>query len=306
MSWKHFTPLPQNATLSFGGYSFVHPEAWDRYLDKVIQEEYPDYFSEHLQGQMKNARWRDQESCILSSLENYLFHEFGIFIPEENLFKVFNKDGKGLELFNMLEAISAVIEPLGLEIDLTLALDAEIIAALGESDRVIDEKQARLVEGRPGLCMINVENGYNHAFFWPKIDSRCTRHKKFRLIVLIKKSAEEGIPQRSALVGLDAFLKYFWEAIRLDLKDHRLNVECPGEILAEIGELERYCTNTDQEWDVDTRAQIDQRLAILIEIYQDFTDQRSHLDRRTDGPSRTLLAAGQMIRRVIQESPRAR
>ena len=87
MSWKHFTPAPQEAILSFGGFSFIHPDFWETYLIDVIREDFPDYFADYLSGKWNTGLWREKESCILTSLEAYLFHQFGILVPEQNLFQ---------------------------------------------------------------------------------------------------------------------------------------------------------------------------------------------------------------------------
>jgi hypothetical protein len=303
MSRKHFAPLPQDATLSFGGYSIVSPQAWKIYLDKVIQEDYPDYFAENLQGRWNGDQWRVQESCILIALESYLFHEFGICIPGENLFKVFNKEGEGLELPDMMEAISAVVEPLGLEIDRVFALDPEIKAALGENDRMIDEKQSDLLDGRPGLCMINVEDGYSHAFYWRKIDPRGFKHEKFRFVVLIRRIVEEEGVRRSPVLSLRAFLDYFLNAITEKRSSSHSKIAFLENIRPEIQVLERACSGaSESEGDPDTSAKVDQLLASLLASYQGWIAEESLNDRRTRERSWIVIEAGQMVRKAIRES----
>ena len=295
MTWKHFAPLPHDATLSFGGFSFVHPGAWKRYLDKSIREDYPDYFAEHLGGKWNTGQWRDKESCILTSLENYLFQQFGVCIPEENLFKVYNKEGEGLELSNMLEAISAVIEPLGLEIDRVLAADAVIRTALGESDKVIDEKQAELVDGRPGLCMINIEDGCSHAFFWRKIDKRGFKKERFRLVVLIKRIAEDVVPNLSAVESLSAFIQYFQDTIRQKSLINNAGNGFFEETQSEIQELERFTHNADTGWSEGFRARVEQHLASLLSAYRECISASSQADQSSHERDRLVFEAGRMV-----------
>jgi hypothetical protein len=303
MSWKHFAPVPQEATLSFGGYSFIHPQAWKEYLDKVIREDYPDYFVEHLNGFWRDFRWRKQESCILTSLEEYLFHEFGVCIPEDNLFKVYNKEGQGLDLTSVIDAISGVIEPLGFEIYRVLAVDPEIRSTLGDSDKVIGEKQGKLVEGKPGLCMINVGNGFSHAFYWKNIDRRGFRHEKFRMVVLINKRAEDVQTTRSAAQSLNSYLQFFKEVVQSEGVQSGSSLETN---FAEIEELENICTALGESWDPETRANIDKHLATLLEKYQVFMSKRSREGQQNEEGLQVLLEAGQMVRKVVREGTGSR
>jgi hypothetical protein len=302
MSLKHFSPAPEEAKLSFGGFSFIHPEYWDNYLNEVIREDFPDYFAALGSGRWNSDQWKEKESCILNSLVDCLFHQFGVRIPERNLFQVYNKEGEGLELSNLLEAISAVIEPLGLEIDRVLAVDPEIRAALGEGEKVIGEDQAGAVEGKPGLCMINVKQGYSHAFFWRKIDRRGFKNERFRMVVVVKKIAEDRVPQLSAVESLKSFLHFFQD--RFSLNDRRLESEYGffEKIQADIRVLEKDAQDFRVNGDGETRIKIDQHLACLLDDYRQYSDRLKPAGAQQVGQFRVLFEAGQMVRKVVSES----
>lgn len=198
----HILTVPETAVLNLGGYTGYKAEEWNRYFWKSVRRCYPWYFLLHRFGK-HNADWKKND-CIYESLRQNLLHEFGVILPERTLFQVFNRGGKGLLPADVLRAISAVIEPLGLEIDQVAVANQTLGGALGYADRVVDAAGAQDWHGKPGICMINIENGYSHAFYWKAMNARKFADPAFRLALRLRwKSAPRA--GFSCLNGLESY-----------------------------------------------------------------------------------------------------
>jgi hypothetical protein len=177
-----YAPFPQEGLLSVGGFTCVNPRAWKNYLDNIFRQYYPSFST----AKETSLKWMEN-NCILASLEKYLLAEFGALIPYDNLFKLYNEGGEGLPPEQILEAITAVISPLGFEVDKVLVPDAELGAAMGHPDKIVDLSYAEAFDGQAGIGMINIRSGYNHAFFWKKMNKRKFLRSEFRMAVMIKR-----------------------------------------------------------------------------------------------------------------------
>lgn len=198
----HILIVPENAVLNLGGYTGYKVEEWNRFFWSSVRRFYPWYYLLHRFGK-QNADWKKND-CIYESLRQNLLQEFGVILPERTLFQVFNRGGKGLLPADVLRAISAVIEPLGLEIDRVVVANKTLRAALGYTDRVLEPSAAQDFHGKPGICMINIENGYSHAFYWKSMDARKFADSAFRLALRLcwRNAPGAGF---SCLNGLDSY-----------------------------------------------------------------------------------------------------
>ncbi len=198
----NITTVPENAVLNLGGYTGYKAEEWNRYFWSSVLRFYPWYYLLH-RFDKQNANWKKND-CIYESLRQNLLYEFGVILPERTLFQVFNRGGKGLLPADVLRAISAVIEPLGLEIDRVVVSNETLRGALGYPERMVDVAGAQDFHRKPGICMINIENGYSHAFYWKSLDARKFTDPAFRLALRLRwKSAPST--ELSRLNGLDVY-----------------------------------------------------------------------------------------------------
>jgi hypothetical protein len=184
MDGLHFSPVPAGMLVSAGGVTRVSPEPWARYLDAQLQRLFPAYWRRR-HGAQPDTRWREN-ACILEALEQYLLARFGIALPEDNLFKVYNEDGEGLTPCQIAEAVSAVIEPLGFEIDRILVADDGLRRAM-RCERAVGLSHAADFDGRSGLCMINLREGYSHAFYWERMDAARFTKDQFRMALMVRR-----------------------------------------------------------------------------------------------------------------------
>jgi hypothetical protein len=307
MACKQFAQIPKDATLSFGGYTCIKPKAWENYLNDAIQYEYPDYLMNHRTGGGAETRWREQESCVLAALEKYLLAQFGLYIPEDNLFKIYNEEGEGLELDSLLEAVSAVIEPLGLEIDRALATDAEVRAGLGSgrgagySEKVIDGTRAQEVDGKPGICMINIEAGQSHAFFWRKIDPRGFEDERFRLVVLLRRKGAEITPDLSAAESAEAYLRFLDDYITADPFFSRRLSKSVAKMRSEMESLMAFLHDGKAWQSDDFRQKVDARLVSIIASFLNGVAVNALEDRTVIERAGPYYESGQMVRKVLRE-----
>lgn len=198
----HITTVPQNAVLNLGGYTGYKAEEWNRFFWNSVRRFYPWYYLLHRYGK-QNADWKKND-CIYESLRQNLLHEFGVILPERTLFQVFNRDGKGLLPADVLRAVSAVVEPLGLEIDRVAVVNKTLGAALGYPERLVDASDAQDFHRKPGICMINIENGYSHAFYWKSIDARKFHDPAFRLALRLRWKSTQ-VTKLSRVNSLDSY-----------------------------------------------------------------------------------------------------
>jgi hypothetical protein len=290
MTTLAFPPLPQEALLQLGGFTFVQPAAWRRYLNSAATERYQAPWQESSLSE-QNLSWLEN-GCVLQSLEQYMFDQFGVVVPQENLFRYYNPLGEGVSPADMLEAIAAVIEPLGFEIDLVLAADEELGKGLGCPEKVRNLTHAADFEGKSGLCMINVHAGYSHAFYWRKMETAKFFKEQFRLAVLVKRQDGSQPPQRSLLDSLEAYRRLLKETL---LGPGAVS-PAPAHLLSEVEELCRYARSHRNRQGSRFRANVERRLLALLALVE---------ENRLTGPcleeNETLLAAGLLICRAFRE-----
>lgn len=196
--------VPESAVLSLGGFTGYKAAEWDRFFLESVRRIHPWYYLRCRFG-MQNDTWKTND-CVFQSLKEYVLQEFGILLPEKSLFHVFNRRGKGILPRDLLKAVQAVIEPLGLEIDRVIVADGTLREALGCANCVTDLTGSEAFHGKPGICMINIENGYSHAFFWQAMNPRKFNDPAFRLALRLRwKNAVQ--PSFSCLKGLLGYLE---------------------------------------------------------------------------------------------------
>jgi hypothetical protein len=195
-----YTPF----TLSLGGYTCARPKEWEQYLLDQIRRLSPDYLMDEASASAHGPRWKEN-ACILESIDRYLFEEFGFSMPENNIFKVFNQDGEGIPPGLILEVVSSLIQPFGFEIEKVLVPDAELRVEVGTMDDAVGMEQASVFHGRSGICMINIREGYSHAFFWKKMDCKKFSKPQFRMALLVKRVNGGVESTRSAPESLDIY-----------------------------------------------------------------------------------------------------
>ncbi len=293
------SPMPESAFLSLGGFTTVHPDKWKKYLNTMIRKYYPLYYLRHVFQKNEDPLWTTND-CVLESLEKYLFLEFGMVIPRENLFQIYNPNGEGILPAQMIDAISSVIEPFGFEVDRVLAPDDELRSGLGHPDIVVDLFHADKFDGRAGICMINLDNGISHAFFWKKMDKRKFSSEQFRMAVLVRRKGADHPPILSAIDSIDSYCRLLDEYCSSPKFIRQLTSKqlLPG-LKAEIQALSRYVHDQGLLQSQDFRMEVDNRINSILELFQGSIDPRKS---RKDEPENELIVnAGLMIRRVFQE-----
>ncbi len=211
--------------LSLGGYTCLRPRPWRRFLWRVAYRRYPWYsLRQLLPGSQR--RHIEDNNCILDAVEDYLFHVYGLLTPNDTLFPVYNGRGAGLLPADILPAIRAVVEPLGFEIDSAVVPDNDLRQGLAGTNSscystlLVSLDEAAAFHDKPGIAMINIKNGYSHAFYWDCMDARKFGSPEFRLAVKlrsVKNRGENGFPRRSQL---DCLLDLCALAIELSHPGH--------------------------------------------------------------------------------------
>lgn len=285
---QRFSALTAHSFFSFGGYTCVKPNAWKRYLEGLLREKYPDV---KLQG---SNQWIEN-NCVFESLESYLFTEYGVFIPRQNLFQVFNQAGEGISPDRMVEVISALIEPLGFEIDRILVADPDLRAALGGEPIFVGLDQIDHFDGQPGICVINIEDGYSHAFFWNRMNGRKFTSEKFRMAIRVRRKGRQ--PELlSAVAGLEtyaAMLKESAAARRVSSED--------GESWSQrVDSLVEYVRKTTDRQSPEFRKVVDERLGELI------VDYRLSAGKGWTDEDGFVTDVGEMVRRIFRQAPEIR
>lgn len=283
-----FSSLAEHNFFSFGGYTCVKPGAWKRYLDGVLREKYPDV---KLQG---SEQWIEN-NCVFESLESYLFTEYGVFIPRQNLFQVFNQAGEGIAPDRMVEVITALIGPLGFEIDRILVADPELRAALGGEPTFVGMDQVERFDGRPGICVINIEDGYSHAFFWNRMNGRKFTSAKFRMAIRVRRKGRQ--PELlSAIAGLETYAAM--------LKEGAAARQVPsenGESWAQrVDSLLEYVQKASDRQSAGFRQVVDERLGELI------VDYRLSAGKGWSDEDGFVTDVGEMVRRIFRQTPEIR
>jgi hypothetical protein len=298
MVLRHYPQVPPSAMLDFGGYRLVKPAEWEDYLDSLIQTEYPSYYKEHYGRSQGSELWR-KNACILESLEKYLFSQYGVSIPQDNLFKVYNQAGEGIEPEQLIESITAVIEPLGFEVERVIVPDAELRNALGDSQRTVDLGEAAFFEGQPGVCMINISPGESHAFFWERMDTRRFNKEQFRMALCLKPKESISRPAFSAIQSVDIFcglVKDYLDGQRLSGQNDRDVLQ--GQVLSESESLKRYVHNPRSLQGKRFHKHAAERVSVLVELLKTWVNGNTP----AAGEEKTLLQAGELICRIFKDS----
>ena len=198
--------------LSLGGFTGYKAAEWNRYFWDCVRRFHPWYFLRHRLGRGSTA-WKEND-CVYDALKHYLVREFGVFLPEKTLFQVYNRSGKGILPRDLLKAISAVVEPLGLEIECVVVANHTLRAALGYSERVTDLSASEAMDGKPGICMINIKGGYSHAFYWKNMRARKFQEDAFRMALCLRwKTAHAvGFSYQAGLTSYRQMLAAFFQA----------------------------------------------------------------------------------------------
>jgi hypothetical protein len=287
----NYSPLPESATFSLGGFTCFKPEEWNRFLRDTIRQHHPFYYFRQLFRKHADSSWNNND-CIFESLKKYLLCEFGIHLPADTIFKVFNEKGEGVLPGNLVRAITAVIEPLGLEIDRIIVPNAILRNGLGCPEKTVDESYAADFDQKPGICMIHIEGGNSHAFFWQSMDVRKFKSDPFRMALQIRRKFPECHPTFSALQGLEALRKMFSDYLVKYASHAELNRL--GKDLDEIISYTRNCEKRDCD---EFRSTFDTRLATwLLNISNCFKH-----GKKSSSLEQTIIAAGQMVRNIFSQ-----
>jgi hypothetical protein len=289
MAYLYFPPLPPDTLISFGGLTCVRPGHWQEYLDRLIQDRYPQF---HENGGLRGIAAVNalNNGCILESVEKYLFNQFGTAIPKENLFKFYNQEGEGILPAQILEAISAVIEPMGFEIDCVLAPDEELRQGLGWPEKVFGVEKAAEFHQKAGICMINIEEGYSHAFYWEKMDQARFKKSQFRMAVILKPCTGSKTPSFSAREGLEAF--------SLLLKSYIVEgKELEGSIASEAAAIHQCLQEQNNPSGTGFLDTIENHLSKLLGLLE--FARKNAVTGQSIGEEEMLIEAGGMIRRLL-------
>ncbi len=290
-----FLPLPQKAVLSLGGFSCVRPAAWSEYLESTLEERYPIYFREYSLHKDFEKRWMEN-NCILEALDQYLFDEFGVLIPVDNLFKVYNPSGEGLLPCQILEAISAVVEPLGFEVDKMIVPDDGLRLEMGYPEKVVDLSHAEDFRNKNGIGMINIREGYSHAFYWKGIDPGKFYKEQFRMALMIRPQKANLLFPRSAIASLDSFLCIFQEYLA-SVKAARLGSLAVSldALDFELGHLYRLFTRG--EISLSSIAEVEDCLGSIIDLVEN-APQPARTDL-INLDHESILASASMLQRIF-------
>jgi hypothetical protein len=291
MMFAPFAPLPQQASLTLGGLTLVKPGEWNDYIHRTLQERFdifPDVLNESA-GECCHV----ENDCVLQSLEQHLFEDFGTAVPKNNLFKIYNQKGEGVSPDQMLEAIMAVIEPLGFEIDRVLVADNDLAVVLDWAGKVEGLDMVDYFDGKPGICMINVRPGYNHAFYWKKMQKAKFFKSQFRIAVLIRRR-DGGLPQRvSALECLHDYCCLVLETVREPLFH-------PG-LLSELEDLieglGKYAMDVPNQTSMLFRHEIDARLERVIHLLK----KSYEIGETPKKDVEWIQETGEWVRRIFRE-----
>ncbi len=278
------SPIPENILFDLGGYTGFKTREWENYLRREIWKRYPLHFVRQFFSRRKN-RWQEND-CIYAALKKYLLFEFGILLPEHSLFEVFNRAGQGLLPADILAAVSAVIEPLGLELDHVFALEPRLRKALGFPEKMARPEEAALFDNRAGICMIQIREGYSHAFFWDHMRSARFEGEPFRLALTIRRKRPlRARPAYSILAGMLSFAKMAAAC-------------CDASTTGQVRELTRFAVDPASQSSPDFRAAMDAKWETLLEV----------LGRQPSEPGAReklgqLLDVARALRTLFQEVP---
>jgi hypothetical protein len=294
MVLRQYPQVPPSAMIEFGGYLMVKPIEWEDFLDGLIQNEYPAYYRDQF-GKQPSSLWKSN-ACILESLEKYLFYQYGVSIPKDNLFKVYNQSGDGVPPELLLEAIAAVIEPLGFEVEWVIVPDPELRAALGDAPRTVGIEQAAMFEGQPGVCMINIKPGESHAFYWEIMNTSRFHKEQFRMALTIKPAGQLSTKALSAEQSVAGFCKLLYEYLVEKDDSGQAKME---PLVKQIEALDE-CVHSQECMELKNfRQKVFQIVSSMLDLFREV----GRTEPETDNDKATLIEAGELIRRIYSEAP---
>lgn len=281
--------VPESAVLSLGGFTGYKTAEWDRFFLESVRRIHPWYYLRCRFG-MEREDWKTND-CVLQSLKEYVLQEFGILLPEKSLFHVYNRGGKGLLPRDLLKAVQAVIEPLGLELDRVVVADDTLRGALGCADCITDLAGGEDLHGKPGICMINIENGYSHAFFWSAINTRKFHDPAFRLALRLrwKNPIQPSFSCLKGLCGYSELAKDYF-SMRAGLP-----VGSIGEVLSQLSGLKCVLQGT-------LAAEV-QRTLLVSGMESVLSILRSAAAPKPQPADQHMLEAGEMLLEIFRLAP---
>jgi hypothetical protein len=280
-------------TMRLGGFACAHPEAWSRHLLDQIRRLDPAYLHADSVGVGSEPRWKEN-ACILESLDQYLFEEYGFSLPENNIFKVFNKNGEGIPPGLILEVVSNLIEPFGFEIEQVIVPDDELRREVGGQEYMVGAWGAPAFDGRAGICMINIREGYSHAFFWKRMESVKFRKSQFRMAILIKQ-VKGWTESRSARESIDIYIALLTEYLVYIGSDSRDPVRVNA-LNGEIRLLRRYMNNGRFRSSGTFRKTLATKLTSIYELLHE-------MDFYRDGSEEEIIrVVEKLVQRIVKEA----
>jgi hypothetical protein len=287
----NYAPLPESAIFSLGGFTCFKPEEWNRFVQDTIRKHHPFYYFRQMFRKNADSSWNNND-CIFDSLKKYLLCEFGIVLPADTIFKVFNEKGEGVLPGNLVRAITAVIEPLGLEIDRIIVPNAILRNGLGCPEKTVDAGYAADFDRKPGICMIHIEDGNSHAFFWQSMDARKFKSEQFRMALQIRRKIPNSGAVFSAMQGLEALRKLFGDY----LSRHAAHIEL-NRLGIDLDKIIDYAHNCEKRDCDEFRSSFDAQLAAWL---LDFSSCIKHT-KKFSSLEHTLVTAGQVVRNIFSQ-----
>jgi hypothetical protein len=289
-SYYHFPSLSSRSFVTLGGFSWVRTDFWRRYVNTLIRARFPDAAAENRLNRHQDRRWHEN-NCIFTSLAEYLLYTFGFLVPDDRLFRFYNRLGEGVGVSTIIEAILSVVEPLGFELTRILAPDPELRQGLGYPELVVDIDQATEFHGRAGLCMINVRDGYSHAFFWKKMEQAKFAKEQFRLAVLVNPRAGFHLAVPSAL----GCFEEFHQLLLSSLPEGKNAALLQSELECLAGYLRQGANREKLEY----RNQVQRRLETILVAYR--AGVAGMGQKKPDRQALFLLETGKMVGRILRE-----
>jgi hypothetical protein len=286
-------PGRPNLILKLGGYACARPVEWNQYLLEQVRTLYPNYIQDETAEMPSGKRWKEN-ACILEALDQYLFDEYGFSLPENNLFRVFNRDGEGIPPGVIVEVISSLIEPFGFEIDQVLVTDDELRREVGTQEFVFGAQRASALDGRSGICMINIRDGYSHAFFWKNMDARKFQKTQFRMALTVKR-AHLWEDTRSPRESIDIYCELLTEYLKYIGPEFEDSVGTLS-LNKEISLLRRYMNNQRFRRSKLFRDTLERKLTRICNLLMEMIFSRDRSEEEI------IRVVDRLVRRIITEA----
>jgi hypothetical protein len=75
---------------------------------------------------------------------------------------------------------------------------------MGCPEKLLPPEAYGSIDGRPGICMIHIEGGHSHAFYWARMDARSFQGEPFRMALTFRR-VDGRSPVFSAIDGLERY-----------------------------------------------------------------------------------------------------